>query len=302
MTGPAYPAAQIVAPRVHEHFVRHTAEAVKRGERNLATVPDAHTIEAMIDAAFWASLRREETYIPKISLAYLSPAQTTFPLMFERPLALEPAALVRLAPAVERAGIHLAVWPDGDGLSVWGTTRAIPTFCIVIEVAAPGLLVIKHHRGAEGSKYVNVAVLEGDQIKVVDEKASSLPDCPSLLTSLIGFDSPESWLDSVNLLVQLAVSMRTHGRGGLLLAVPSGSDAWLESIVRPIPYAVVPAFTELSQLSRETADGRRQRGWQDAVARSIEAIAGLTAVVGGTDISNERQSLGVGAEQLRRQR
>jgi hypothetical protein len=299
MTGPAYPAAHSVAPKVHAHFVRHTAEARARGEQRLATVPDAETIEAMIDAAFWASLRREEIYVPKISLAFLSPEQTAHPLTFGRPLPLEPGALVRLAPAVERAGIHLGVWRDGRDLAVWGTTRAIPPLCCVIEVAAPGLLVIKHHRGEEAGKYVNVAVLEGDQIKVVDEQASSLPDCPSLLTSLLGFDSPAAWVDSVNLMVQLAVSMRTHGRGGLLLVVPAGSDAWLESMVRPIPYAVVPAFAELAQLRRETPDDRH-RLWQDTVARAVEAIAGLTAVDGATVLTTDYELLAFGAKIARR--
>ena len=140
--------------------------------------------------------------------------------MFERPLPLVPGALVKVAPAVERPGIHLGVRRDGGALWVWGTVRAIPSLCVVVEVAAPGLLVVKHHRGDEAGKFVNVAVLEGDQIKIVDERASSLPDCPPLLTSLLGFDSPASWIDSVNVLVQLAVSMRAHGRGGMLLIVP----------------------------------------------------------------------------------
>jgi hypothetical protein len=300
VTGPAYPAAHSVAPKVHAHFTRHTAEARARGVQRLATVPDAETIEAMIDAAFWASLRREEIYVPKISLAFLSPHETAYPLMFERPLPLEPAALVRLAPAVERAGIHLGVWRDDGNLSVWGTTRAIPPLCTVIEVAAPGLLVIKHHRGEEAGKYVNVAVLEGDQIKVVDEQASSLPDCPSLLTSLLGFDSPASWVDSVNLTVQLAVSMRTHGRGGSLLVVPAGSDAWLESMVRPMPYAVVPPFAELTQLRREMPDDRRRRLWQDTVTHAVEAIAGLTAVDGATVLTTEYELLAFGAKIVRR--
>src|SRR5437762_1884085 len=78
---------------------------------------------------------------------------------------------------------------DADGLSVWGMVRAIPTFCFVLEVAAPGLLVVKHHRNDPG-KFVNVAVLEGDQIKIVDEQASKQPDCPSLLDSLLGFGKP----------------------------------------------------------------------------------------------------------------
>src|SRR5207248_1673791 len=214
----------------------------------VATGPDADTIEAIINAAFWASLRREESYVPKISLAFVSPREAPYPLEFERRFPLEPASLVKLAPAVERAGIHLGVCRDGESLTVWGTARTIPPLCLVVEVAAPGLLVVKHHRGGDAGKFVNVAVLEGDQIKVVDENASSLPDCPPLLTSLLGFDSPASWIkgiNSVSVLVQLAVSMRAHGRGGLMLIVPSGDGDWPESIIRPVPYAVVPSFDEL---------------------------------------------------------
>ena len=76
MTGPAYPAARIVAPKVYEHFARYTAEARRRDDTRLAEIPDAGAIETMIDAAFWASLRREESYVPKISLAFLRPEQT----------------------------------------------------------------------------------------------------------------------------------------------------------------------------------------------------------------------------------
>src|SRR5476651_1297807 len=144
MKGPAYPAARQVAPKVAAHFAHHFADAHRRGQSTVAA-PDADTIEAIIDAAFWASLRREESYVPKISLVLLSPERATHPLRFERPLALVPGALVKVAPAVERAGIHLGVWHDGDGLSVWGTIRAVPPLCVVVEVAAPGLLVIKHH-------------------------------------------------------------------------------------------------------------------------------------------------------------
>jgi hypothetical protein len=292
----AYPPARLVAPKVRAHFARHVLEAQQRGVEYIAAVPDASTIETIIETAFWASLRREETYVPRISLAFVSPDNTRHPLYFERALPLEPSALAKVAPAVERSGIHLGVWGDGNGLSVWGTTRTIPGFCIVVEVAAPGLLVVKHHRGDETGKYVNVAVLEGDQVKVIDENASSLPDCPALLTSLLGFDSPASWVDSVNVLVQLAVSMRAHGRGGSLLIVPEKHDAWRDSIVRPIPYAVVPPFEELAQLSRDTPDDSRRRVWQDAVTRAVEAVAGLTAVDGATIVTGDYVLLAFGAK------
>ena len=236
----------------------------------------------------------------RTSLAFLSPGDALHPLIFERPLALDPATLTKVAPAVERAGIHLGVWRDQDDLRVWGTTRNIPAVCFVIEVAAPGLLVIKHHRGEESGKFVNVAVLEGDQIKIVDEDASSLPDCPPLLTSLVGFESPASWIESVNVLVQLAVSMRAHGRGGSLLVVPADTDAWRESIVQPISYGVSPPFFELAYLSRQGPDDRRQQQWQEALGRAVDAIAGLTAVDGATVLSDRYELLAFGAKIARR--
>ena len=170
----------------------------------------------------------------------------------------------------------------------------------MLEVVEPGLIVIKHHRGEQSGKYVNVAVLEGDQIKVVDESATSLPDCPELVTSLLGFDSPASWVDSVNVLVQLAVSMRSHGRGGLLLIVPPGNDAWRESIVHPIRYAVSPPFRELSVLMRETGAGRQAEMWKDALRETVQAIAGLTAVDGAAIMTENYELLAFGAKIQRR--
>jgi hypothetical protein len=296
MTNPAYPAARIVSVKLAEYLAHHGADE-RRSGKNVAPLPDAETIEAVIDAAFWASLRREEGYVPRISLAFLSPEDAAKPLLFERPLPLEAGVLTRVAPAVERAGIHLGVWRNHDGLCVWGITRAIPRLCFVLEVAAPGLLVVKHHRDEESRKFVNVAVLEGDRIKLVDEHALNRPDCPDLLTSLIGFESPASWVSSANLLVQLAVSMRAHGRGGLLLVVPVNTDSWRESIVHPIPYAVTPPFSELAHLSRAIPDGRLA---QEALSRVVDGIAGLTAVDGAAVLSNRYELLGFGAKIARR--
>jgi hypothetical protein len=299
MDGATYRGALAAAPRVAEHFARHIEAARAISTEAMAFAPDVRSLEAIIDAAFWASLRREEGYTPKISLAFLPPEQGVRPLMFERPLALDASALARVAPAVERAGIHLGIWPRDGQLSVWGTTRTIPAYCFVLEVASPGLLVIKHHRGDVAGKFVNVAVLEGDRFKVVDERASSLPDCPPLLTSLLGFQEPASWEHSVNVLVQLAVSMRGHGRGGALLVVPAGSDTWRESIVKPISYAVAPNFSELADLMRDASDHRRV--WQDALARAVATIAGLTAVDGATIITDEYDLVAFGAKISRRE-
>ena len=265
MTYGTYSAGQALAGRVRARFARDLDAGRRASLVNLAPLPPVEAIEAIIDAAFWASLRREEVYVPKISLAFLPHEATSRPLVFERPLPLEPAALARVAPAVERPGIHLGAWQDGDGFWVWGTTRVLPTHCLVLEVAAPGLLVVKQHRGGEQAKYGNVAVLEGDQIKFVDEKASSLPDCPSLLTSLLGFDSPASWADSVNVLVQLAVSMRAHGRGGLLLVVPAGNDA---GAIRSCSRSRTPSIAAVLRARGADAQRPRRNGKSRMAGRS----------------------------------
>jgi hypothetical protein len=302
MTYGGYPAGRALALRVRDHFARHVAESAADGSNVLAVapVPDVDAIEALVDTGFWTSLRREEGYVSKVSLALMPPEATPTPLLFEQHLPLSSASLARVAPAVERAGIHLGVWRGPNGLSVWGTTRVLPKNCLVLEVAEPGLLVLKQHRGGENTKFTNVAVLQADDVKVIDENASSLPDCPSLLTSLLGFDAPGSWGESVNVLVQLAVSMRAHGRGGLLLVIPGGTDGWRESIVWPIPYAVTPPFSELRDLMRRGVAERDHRGWRDALQRAVDAVAGLTAVDGATLLTDTYELLAFGAKISRR--
>src|SRR5918998_4118571 len=92
---PAYPAAREVAEAVEAHFARRAEAARAAGKEGLAPQPDAATVEAVIDAAFWASLRREEGRPPQISLAYLPPEQAVLPLRFARTLPLNPAALAK---------------------------------------------------------------------------------------------------------------------------------------------------------------------------------------------------------------
>src|SRR5580658_4835521 len=85
-TQPGYPAARVVAGRIHPHFAQQlsTADYDEHGE--IASCPDAAAIEEIVDVAFWASLRREETYTPRFSLAFVSSPQVNMPLIFERPV------------------------------------------------------------------------------------------------------------------------------------------------------------------------------------------------------------------------
>jgi hypothetical protein len=292
-----YQAARAVAPAIEAHFAKHIAAARERGERKFAPNPDRAAIEAIIDATFWASLRREEGRSPKISLAFFPHEQVPQPLIFEQSLPLNPHVLTKLGPAVERPGIHLGVARASDGeLRVWGATRKVPSLCFVLEVIEPGLLVIKHRRRDVFGKFANVAVLKGEQIKIVDEHGASLPDCPALLAALLPFTSPGSWDHKFNLHVQLAASMRAHGHGGSLLFVPTGSEAWRQSIVHPIFYAVTPPFSELAKLMRQEINDVNENLLDAAVRRAVDTVAGLTAVDGATIINDQYEVLAFGAK------
>jgi hypothetical protein len=301
----AYPAARAVSPKIHSYFARK-AEKLKSLGEEVGAVPDARIIEAIINAAFWASLRREEGYAPKISLAFVAPEQTADPLVFERPLPIEPAVLTRIAPAVEGAGIHLGVRQDSESkLWVWGAAREIPRLCLVVETPAPGLIVVKSQSGGTSGKFINVAVLEGDRVKVVNRQASAGPDTSSLLRSLLDFDSSVSWVRGPSIFVQLAVAMRSHGHGGSLLVVPYGAGSWRDSIVPPIPYALSPHFSGLADLLADSADNAAGRGaLSDAeterARRLVDGVAGLTAVDGAVVLTDRYEVLGFGAKIMRR--
>ncbi|MBB5619957.1 hypothetical protein HDE69_000995 [Pedobacter cryoconitis] len=293
---PTYQAAQIIAPKVEAIFAQHLAAARESGEEDLAPLPSAEIVEAIIDATFWASIRKEEGHSPKISLAFLPPAQGGSPLLFKNRLPLNPTILTKIAPGVERAGIHIGVWQEDGELYIWGTTTSIPNFCFVLDVSEPALLVIKHRRIYGFGKFTNIAVLKGDQIKIVDVNSARHPDCPPMLLSLLDLTAPSYWNDTVNVLIQLAVSMRSHQRGGTLLVVPNGTKNWLQSIIKPIQYAIQPAFCGLSNLLKQDRKQASQIFWQTVLKREVEHLAGLTAIDGATVISADYELLAFGAK------
>ncbi|MET3113366.1 hypothetical protein AAKU52_001089 [Pedobacter sp. CG_S7] len=291
-----YQAAKIAAPKLEAIFAEHLRMAKESGEADLATLPPAALIEHILDATFWASLRKEEGHNTKISLAFVSPEQAGSPLLLKYRLPLNPTTLTKIAPGVERAGVHIGIWFEGNELYVWGTTIVIPNYCFILDVSEPGLLVIKHRRIYGFGKYTNVAVLKGEQIKIVDTTSPRSHDWPTMLLTLLDLMAPSYWNDSVNVLIQLAVSMRAHQRGGTLLVVPSDNNNWLQSIVKPIVYGVQPSFSGLTKLLIEDRKDASQIFWQTALRREVDHLAGLTAVDGATVVNDRYELLAFGVK------
>lgn len=290
MPAPSYTPARTVAQRLQAFFVANA-----RDEGEACAPPEASAVEDVIAAAFWASLRREEGRAPRISLAMLPPDRTERPLLFDTRLPLEAAALARVAPAVERPGVHLGVWRFENELQVWGMTREVPTLSFVLEVVAPGLLVVKTRRRPPSTKFANVAVLEGSDVKFVDHHGAAFLDAPPALRPLQAFYVSAGLEEADNVFVQLAISIRAHGKGGIVLVVPEGDTEWRGSVVRPMSYVVSPAFAEIAALLERKDDPPGE------LRSAVDALGGLTAVDGATVIDSDFRLLAFGAKIVRRQ-
>jgi hypothetical protein len=161
------------------------------------------------------------------------------------------------------------------------------------------MLVVKQSRAEESGKFVNAAVLHGDEIKVVVHEAATMADGPPALLTLLGFDTDTDASAPVNILLELAVSMREHGRGGAMLVVPPGTQRWRDSVLHPIAYSVEPAFTALTELMQKDDVEKPKRRWQDAVRRAVHGIAGLTAVDGATVTTFNHEVMAFGTKIIR---
>src|SRR5207244_179451 len=113
---------------------------------------------------------------------------------------------------------------------------------------------------------------------------------------LRSFTAPATWDDSVNVMVQLAASMRAHGHGGTLLVVPPGTEKWRESILHPILYSVEPPFSKLADLIRNPSPAAAETEWQASTRSAVQAVAGLTAVDGATVITSQYELLAFGVK------
>jgi len=296
---PTYLAAKMVSTMIRDHFEKQYKRS-GHGNDQAVLIPNQYVIEGVIDTAFWASLRHEEGYVPKISVAYLPPQEGENNLVLQQVQRLTPHNLVKLSPAALEAGIHLGIWHDEDNLFIWGTTHNVPVSCFVLEVIEAGLLVIKQRHNTIGGKFINVAVLKGNQIKLVDEKQWGIDKCPDILSALLGLPMPAFKGKEINLLVELAVAMRRHERGALMLIVPDNTLNWINSIVQPIsyrldpPYALIPPSWKTSQEEAEY-----HSGYEAQLQRAIHAIGGFSAIDGATVLTRNYRLLAFGAKVAR---
>src|SRR5215467_13355914 len=125
-----------------------------------------------------------------------------------------------------------------------------------------------------------------------------ISEAPPALGSLLSFYSSAGRNESDNLLVKVAIAMRAHGRGGSLLVVPQNTDVWMESIIQPMTYSVIPPFPDLGTFLQQIEQGLETSPL--TLQSAVDALAGLTAIDGATVISDRFEPLAFGAKILTR--
>ena len=118
----AYPAARAAAARVYPHYAQHLATAGDEEKRKLERLPNVETIEAIIDVAFWASLRREELEaMHRLKTGALIRASVSMAAACSAPL----TEAQRTALDVYSQDIGLAFQIQDDILDVEGNTEVL---------------------------------------------------------------------------------------------------------------------------------------------------------------------------------
>ena len=281
MSDYTYAAAGAVAPSVLGHLTLHVDAARNRGETGLGPVPDERAIARMIDAAFWASLRREEGMQPKISLAFLRRDEAAYPLVLERSIPLEAAALTRLAAIVERPGMHLGVAYQGSELLVWG--RSAPSRSTAASSRSPSRacssssITAARRRPSSSTWRCCRATGQGGRRRRVEP--AGLPvaaDVAAGIRFAVDMGGQRQRAGAARGLDACAWPRRRDaggaGRHGCVAAIDGAS-----AVVRSLA-----AVQRAGDLASGPADGVSKRAWREELNRAVDAVAGLTAIDGAT--------------------
>ena len=134
MIQPTYAAAHLAVDRIYSHLATLSVLAQFSAE-HAATLPDAATLAALIDSAFWTSLRREEGYVPRISLAFVAPELRVHPRLGRKEDSA-PSGRSRSAPGLRMEAVE-------QGMAVWdlGTLLWVPSLASAVIFGSRPILI-----------------------------------------------------------------------------------------------------------------------------------------------------------------
>lgn len=266
-------------------------------------------VRKLLAVSFWASLKKEEGRHHQFAVVYAPPPDpksvSNDYVVFNPRLAFDAEILAKLAPALESTHT-LRVWPKlreagKDELEIWGFARPSVGPPLLVKAIEPGQIILWisdmwKARITERAELVEVGVY-ADIFSGVQPNYRAQSDSTAEVEKIVKEQSRPD-------LERIAVAMRAHGHGGILLVIPDANTRWGDSIdmgkFRFSPYEKFK--TDL--VNRDEAVGQFASGTIandfhspfERMVQSIKSIAQFTAVDGATIITPDRVLLGFGAK------
>jgi len=258
------------------------------------TLPDRKQLENLVNAAFWASLRREEGRTLKFTLAYGSPSlETDFRFSQPRPCSVE--AISKLAPAVGNQIAYAGVSPSDAGeLQLWGVTFG--SHGLQLTVLDPGQLIIKF-------VMENVAAISGNEAVLIRDPYVIFSPCWDKFAPQVSSDQYSPWSDRrIKVVLTALRTMRGFDHGGVLVVVPN-DNSWSKSLNGAIPYEADKPCSVLGEIIKtlnDPAEGQKAesdvRIYESYLDTLSHALARLTSVDGATLVTFNLDIVGFGAK------
>ena len=272
-------------------------------------VISAEQLSALIETAFWASLRSNEGRSTRFSLTVADATLVEVSRPFKNSIPYEEFEIARVAPALPPGG-SFGLWLSGDNFSIWGFFDRRPgewLNAVSITSGEPGVL-----RVGVGP-YQPYAVIDGRSNPVLAGFRISLAralDRALRRPRVVDGDIPatqRAWRETLAL-GDLVREIVAEGHGGTLLVVPDNSEAWKKGL-QPLACEFAAPDTRISDAIRAEQDAMGREPEKVAafltaafdagavdLARLLRSIAVLAAVDGAVVVTNQLAVLGFGAK------
>lgn len=279
------------------------------------SAPSRESLKAMVECAFWASLKAEEGRYPRFSMVYAHKRDCPSGLEFGSPRMLRKEEVAKLAPSLSRNNSRLGVVQraGGKGPIVWGVTQEYPFGCAEIRVVRPGRVMVE----AYGER---LGLVNGDKVHSLlrrrhwDGKLQGhlLWELAKTLGQSVG-EQHSAVRSKVlgTMLLQLTEAMHAHEHGGAIIVAPENDVAWKGSVAFGHPLRQFAGLrTHFERLIEEVKTTDRTDPPQDIASyftrqrsrmnqdltRLVETVGAFTAVDGATVLNDSLEVLGFGAK------
>lgn len=185
--------------------------------KDKGVIPDAPTLEKLLDVVFYASLTKEEGRPARFSIAIARPNPLGSHCINPKPLT--PEALGKLSAACDGDSTLLLAWTSSekdDTWQVWGIAVKQQTEHLIITARDPGSLSLQWQHE------ILFSYAHGRGI-VADKSTLSPDEIIGIISNSLPPPTPTT-LRMINLSA-IYRSMRGHGRGGALLVVPTSAPS-----------------------------------------------------------------------------